>query len=416
MSPTPLIELQRRLSLVGAIRAGGQKPERGVGRKLEAWRITSPRQQLIEQAAELYGGEVSEWASPVGREWQVYTSVDELPVLLMPSYSLRQSYELWEGATKRTRLCDGVDEELSGGPCLCNQEGVDRCDLYTRLVCALPELDTLLGWRVITRGANAAHELPTMIDAARASGATFVPARLRLEQRRGVVDGQVTRFVVPTLDLGVGYAALAAAQTPALPVATGPSITERALDAAVDADRPAPLRGGRQAAAFGPESISPEEARAHEPPDNDGETRQQTLKPSDAMISKLNVLVGKLREQGSITTDGLYDAIAQRLRGTAGLDLAATTPDWTDRHGNTHKALDDDGTTHWAPLRETLTRVEAHQLIEWLTKVEARGSAGETAGDEPAAPETRSQEVEQQHDDDEPQHVTVPFNEFPEGF
>jgi len=208
--PTPLIELQRRLTLVGAIRAGGEKQSRAPGRKLEAYRLTSPRRTLIEQAASLYGGQVSPWQSPTGEEWQVYTEAEELPVLIIVGYSLRQSYEAWEGATKRVRLCDGVDEELSGGPCLCNAEGVDRCDLYTRLVVALPELDTVLGWRLITRGANAAHELPSLLDLLEARGAKLVPAKLRLDQRRGVKDGQVVRFVVPTLDLGVGYLALAA--------------------------------------------------------------------------------------------------------------------------------------------------------------------------------------------------------------
>jgi hypothetical protein len=235
---------------------------------------------------------------------------------------------------------------------------------------------------------------------------------LHLEQRRGVVDGQVARFVVPTLDLGVGYAALAAAQTPALPAANGPT-SGRVLDAVVEADRPAPLRGGRQAAAFGPESISPEEARAHEPPDNDGEKREQTFAISPEQTSKLNVLVGKLRKWGRIETAHLYDAVGGRLRNQAGLDLAATTPDYVDRHGNVHKALDDDGTLHWAPLRETLTRVEANKLIDWLSPLEA---AGDPAGDEPAAQATRSQEVEQTQDDEQPEHVTVPFNEFPEGF
>lgn len=214
MSPEPIINLQRRLTLVGAIRAGGEKPERGVGRKLANYRLTSPHERLIRQAAELYGGPVTQWTSPAGPEWQVYTEAEELPVLLMPSYSLRQTYELWEGATKRTRLCDGVEEELTGGPCLCNAEGNDQCDLYSRLVVALPELDTVLGWRLITRGANAAHELPAMVGLAQhlAGEAPFVPARLRISQRRGVVDGQTVRFVVPTLDLGVGYLALAGTQ------------------------------------------------------------------------------------------------------------------------------------------------------------------------------------------------------------
>jgi hypothetical protein len=414
--PTPLIELQRRLSLVGAIRAGGQKPERGVGRKLEAWRITSPRQQLIEQAAALYGGEVTQWQSPVGNEWQVYTETSELPVLLMPSYSLRQTYELWEGATKRTRLCDGVDEELSGGPCICNEEGVDRCDLYTRLVVALPELDTLLGWRVITRGANAAGELPTMIDAARASGATFVPARLHLEQRRGVKDGQVVRFVVPVLDLGVGYAALAAATTPALPAASNGPTSERVLDAVVPEGAPR----SRRAAAFGPESISPEEARPHVVPDA-GEQSEQTYLATDAQKRKLDVLVSTLRKSGALTTDGLYDAVATRLRETAGLDLAATTPDYIDPHGVTHKALDDDGTTHYAPLRETLTRVEANTVIDWLVKLEVREAvvaAEPTVAESATTPdrEQREQVVAPTPDDEQQQPTPVPYNEFPPGF
>jgi Recombination directionality factor-like len=228
MSPVPIIELQRRLTLVGAIRAGGEKPERGPGRKLESFRLTSPRQPLILQAAELYGGPVSPWRSPIGKEWQVYTEAEEIPVLVMPGYSLRQAYELWEGATKRTRLCDGLEEELTGGPCLCNAEGEDRCDLYTRLVVALPELDTVLGWRLISRGANAGHELPTMMALveARAGGSPFVPARLRLDERRGVVNEQVVRYVVPTLDFGIGYAALAGAQNGprALPPGSDPGV------------------------------------------------------------------------------------------------------------------------------------------------------------------------------------------------
>src|SRR5262245_28998437 len=106
--PTPLIELQRRLALVGAIRAGGEKQPKAPGRKLAAFRLTSPKRSLIEQAAQLYGGPVSPWEGPNGPEFQVYTEAEDIPVLVMPAYSLRQSYELWEGATKRMRLCDGL--------------------------------------------------------------------------------------------------------------------------------------------------------------------------------------------------------------------------------------------------------------------------------------------------------------------
>src|SRR4051812_43712277 len=264
MSPTPLIDLQRRLSIVGAIRAGGEKQPKAPGRKLEAYRLTSPRRQLIEQAAALYGGAISPWKSPTGDEWQVYTEAEEIPVLVMPGYSLRQTYELWEGATKRLRLCDGVDEELTGGPCICNASGQDACDLYTRLVVALPELDTVLGWRLITKGANAAHELPTMMALMEAKGGSFVPARLRLDQRRGVKDGQVLRFVVPTIDLGVGYLALAQpvpdGSRAALPPAGGftPAVRQQpTVEQALGAASPRPGTAGNGTGSPGPESAAP---------------------------------------------------------------------------------------------------------------------------------------------------------------
>ena len=426
--PEPIITLQRSLAIVGAIRAGGEKPERGVGRKLEAWRITSPRKQLCEQIATLYGGTVTGWKSPVGDEFQVYTEADELPILVMPDYSLRQTYELWEGATKRTRVCDGVEEEISGGPCLCNAEGVDRCDLYTRLTVCLPELDTVLGWRLITKGAYAGHELPTMIRmiSAISTGQTFVPARLRLDQKRGVKDGQVVRFVVPTLDLGVSYLALSApavdGSARALPAGGGftPAprrelTAEQALDAAVAPPTP-PSPGRRRAAAFGPDDVddgpppippedddtrpsasrptetpAPAEPRPEQPTaSNEGkkeeenyDERRQTLRITDPQKAKLNVLVGKLREAGHITTESLWAAMAG-LRNVTDVEHMIELD-----HGR-----DAEGDLHWAPLRDSLTRPEAMQLIEWLSVKEDRVAKA------PAAAAT------------EP----LPYGEFPPGY
>jgi hypothetical protein len=377
--PEPIISLQRRLTLVGAIRAGGEKPERGPGRKLEAFRLTSPRRELIEQAAGLYGGQPKPWRSPVGDEWQLYTTAGEIPVLVMPGYSLRQTYELWEGATKRNRLCDGVDEELSGGPCLCNQEeGDDRCDLYTRLVVALPELDTVLGWRLISRGANAGHELPTMMALIEqiARGQPFVPARLRLDERRGVVGGQVTRFVVPTVDLGVGYLALAAPDRPALPSADdqGTYVPAPARDAsleqALDAvNRPAPERGGGRAAAPIPKRDRAEPAPApvtDDQPEPYTEKRQ-TRKLTEPQAKKLNVLVGKLRDGGHVTTEQLWAAIAQ-LRETD-VDAMVADLDGVDEHGQ----------LHWSPLRDSLLRPEAVKLIEWMEIKQSRVDEAQAA-------------------------------------
>jgi len=457
MSPVPLIELQRRLSLVGAIRAGGEKPKSGraPGRKLEAWRITSPRQQLVEQAAALYGGEVSAWEGPNGREYQCYTTVDELPVLVMPSYSLRQTYELWEGVTKRMRLCDGVDEELSGGPCICNATGDERCDVYTRLVVALPELDTVLGWRLITKGVNAAHELPTMINLIQqASTQTFVPARLRLEQRRGVVDGQVARFVVPTLDLGVGYLALASPQGNghALPSPGASGIIaaprrEPTIEQALGAvDSPPPRQ--RRAAAFGADDMPLDDVRASTPPDPSPpvgarqeveplpnapsdevekpepngaeESHQGNAFPTEKQIRALDALVGQLRTKGEITNDVIYDAVATKLRNTGGLDLAMVVGGYDENH-----------VLHWSPLRDALTRAEASQLFEWLSEKMRRVEAASAAGEQPAAQASADDDVVEAEVVDEPEAVqqhdvvqqlddmprpTVPYNQFPDGY
>lgn len=380
MTPVPVIELQRRLTLVGAIRAGGEKQPRAPGRKLETWRITSPRASLIEQAAELYGGQVSPWESPNGAEYQVYTEATELPALLMPGYSLRQSYELWEGATRRVRLCDGIDEELSGRPCLCNGEGVDKCDLYTRLVVALPELDTVLGWRVITKGLSAGHELPTMMALveARAGDHSFVPVRLRLDQRRGVKDGQVVRFVVPTLDLDVSYLALAAPardgrelpeRTGAAPVPGRELAIEQALTSAVSPSHPR-VQSGRQAADMGQ---APERHHAGPPdvaPEDDLPAPAQDSRPRR---NRLDVLVGRLRQAGHITTEQVYDAIAG-LREVSREDLAAEV-------GGVDAV--DGETLHWAPLREGLTHHEAVQLTGWLVEKERRVELAEAAATGP---------------------------------
>lgn len=420
MSPVPLIELQRRLSLVGAIRAGGEKQPKAPGRKLEAYRLTSPRRDLIEQAATLYGGSVTPWKSPTGDEWQVYTEAAELPILIIVGYSLRQSYELWEGASRRERLCDGVDEELTGGPCICNAEGLDRCDLYTRLVVALPELDTVLGWRLITRGANAGHELPSLLDLLEAKGARLVPAKLRLDQRRGVTrqegkEPQVVRFVVPTIDLGVGYLALAA-PTPApdgsrelvaagfTPAPRREATVEQAL--AVRPSPSSPAGGSRRAAAWGPD-IDPETRASAgqlspppQPPPQPQPAREETapvdkeqtarLQKDEPMWKKLNVQVGQLREAGQITTANLWDAVA-KLRDQGGEDLVLELGGYDAEHQ-----------LHWSPLRDNLTRPEAVQLIDRLAALEAKTmSTGEAVRPEAASPEG-GQEATQPEPEDDP--------------
>lgn len=76
---------------------------------------------------------------------------------------------------------------------------------------------------------------------------------------------------------------------------------------------------------------------------------------------KLDVLVGNLREtsNGRVTTERLWESLA---RGR-GADMEALI---RRNHGR-----DGDGVLHWSPMREVLTKAEAHALIEKLSAVEA---------------------------------------------
>src|SRR5581483_4352675 len=123
------------------------KGARGEPKRLGTWRITSPDAELITQVAGLYGGKPEPWESPTGPQYQITTEATELPALVMPAYSLSQRYEFRSSPTLVERRCDGSEME-DGEPCKCAAEGIDTCDLITRLTVALPELTTLLGWRL----------------------------------------------------------------------------------------------------------------------------------------------------------------------------------------------------------------------------------------------------------------------------
>ena len=213
VSPTPLIELQRRLSEAGRIRMG-EKGDKGQPKRLTTFRITSSDESLIAQAAGLYGGKPEPWESPTGPQFEVVTTSAELPVLVMPGYSFRQGYEFRTSPTLVERRCDGIEMD-DGKPCICNAEGEDKCVLLTRLTVALPELTTMLGWRLETKGDNAARELLGSMDLVSgvAGGRPFVPAKLRIVERRGNVNGQAVRYVVPVIDVSVRYAEVLGGET-----------------------------------------------------------------------------------------------------------------------------------------------------------------------------------------------------------
>lgn len=203
-----IITLQRRLMEAGRIRIGQQVPT-GNGKtrpaKLETFRLTSRDRQRIAQAAELWGGKPSEWISPSGKQWEVVTEADVLDVIVPPAaMAFSQFYELWSAGGCQRR-CDGVTEQISDGPCLCDPDAPD-CTIHTRLSVMLRDLPGLGVWRVETSGYYAAVELggSVQVIAAAAGNGAMLPARLRLEQRSVKRPDQPRRdFAVPVLDIDV---------------------------------------------------------------------------------------------------------------------------------------------------------------------------------------------------------------------
>jgi hypothetical protein len=79
---------------------------------------------------------------------------------------------------------------------------------------------------------------------------------------------------------------------------------------------------------------------------------------------KLDTLVGQLRKADKLKTERIYTYIANlRTGGLAdkvdGVDQGILPP------------RDPDGTLHWGPLRDTLSKDEAHKLIDQLTELQA---------------------------------------------
>jgi hypothetical protein len=370
--PVPLIARQRALSRIGEIRLGDEKHDGKVGRKLETFRLTSQHKEILDQAAVLYGGEVKEWESPTGQAWQVITTRSCLPVLVIPGYSLRRAYEKWAGPSKRERVCDGEEEVLSGQPCICNAQGKDECKLLTRLMVLLPETGTSLGWQLSSTGETAADELDLAMKIAEgiAQGRPFVPGTLSLTQRKGQLNGQATRFVVPVLGFNPQPQALAAGEIPRalpsgyVPLAGNGGNGVSLEEGLVAAETQTATRTSRSAAPipehddilFGEEPVPVEEEAPVEKP--------LTLAQAK---TKMNALVGQLRDGGSITTENLYVALAKERNVDVDTMIALATK--KAKEEGTQPPKDDAGDLHWAPLRDSLTLEEARALHARLARL-----------------------------------------------
>lgn len=228
----PIIDLQRRMRQLGEIRIGhavdtgrvSKRTGKPIKRpaKLNKFRFTSPSRPILEQVAALYGGAVQPWTPANGgpSEFEVFSAVDRLPVLVPPRDAVSQWYELYQGS-KCVRRCDGQTELKQDRPCLCDP--VKReCAITTRVNVMLRDVPALGQWLLISHGYYAAVELPPAAELLAQAGG-YVAGWLGMEEKSVQREGGPARFMVPTLDVEITPGALMAGQTTgATAVAKGP--------------------------------------------------------------------------------------------------------------------------------------------------------------------------------------------------
>lgn len=226
----PIIDLQMRMRQLGEIRighvvAGTSKAGKAYTRpaKLDKFRFTSASREILASVAELYGGDVKPWTPANGgpSEFEVYSTVNRLPVLIPPRNAVSQWYELYAGS-KCQRRCDGQTEQKSDRPCMCDPD--DReCSITTRVNVMLRDVPALGQWLLVSKGYNAAVTLPPAAELLAQAGG-YVAGWLGMEEKTAIVKDKPARFMVPTLDVEITPAALMAGQITGAPaaVAKGP--------------------------------------------------------------------------------------------------------------------------------------------------------------------------------------------------
>lgn len=234
----PIIDLQMRMRQLGEIRighvvAGTTKDGKSYTRpaKLDKFRFTSPSREILASVAELYGGEVKPWTPANGgpSEFEVYSTVDRLPVLIPPRDAVSQWYELYAGS-KCLRRCDGQVEQKSDQRCMCNPER-RQCSITTRVNVMLRDVPALGQWLLVTKGYYAATELPPAAELLAQAGG-YISGWLGMEEKSVVRTEGPARFMVPTLDVEITPAALMAGQI------TGPAAVAGPERVAITGGRP----------------------------------------------------------------------------------------------------------------------------------------------------------------------------------
>ncbi|MPZ13793.1 MAG: hypothetical protein GEU73_05115 [Chloroflexi bacterium] len=182
--------------------------------KLDHWRITSASKELLEVAAEKYGGTVQVWedAPNEGEQFELLTESESLDILIPPNdAAFSQWMEMWSGGGCKKR-CDGVRQVKVDRDCSCPKDINERiekakdgkaCNPVTRFNVMLPDVPDAGVWRLETHGYNAATELAAfknLVDLASAQG-RMISAKLRIDHRMSKKDGETFRYVVPVVEL-----------------------------------------------------------------------------------------------------------------------------------------------------------------------------------------------------------------------
>jgi hypothetical protein len=208
--------IQFRYRELGRLRMGSRS-EKGHPVKLDNWRLTSASKNLLEAAAQAFGGEVREWANAPteGVQYELLTESDSLRIAVPPGEVLSQYFELWKSGGVKKR-CDGVNQLLVDRRCSCPEDIATRmekaqkgeaCQPATRLSVLLPDVPDIGVWRLESHGYAAAAEIPATFEILRmaADRGTIIPALLRIDKRqvKRQVNGKTQKrlFRVPVIEI-----------------------------------------------------------------------------------------------------------------------------------------------------------------------------------------------------------------------
>lgn len=223
---SPITDLQARLRESGRIRLGaledytnraGKTGKRPV--KLDTFRLTSERRDLLDAAAAVYGGQVQRWTGAPdgsGDQWELVIESLTLDVMVPPGQGMTQWYELWRGGGCERRCTGERMIDPAPGPCLCPADKSERMELAgkgeackptTRVSVWLSKIPDIATWRVQTGSYYAAMEFgpeAEMMAALADKRGAPIPTQLRILHKTIKRPGQVRKdFTYPGFSLPV---------------------------------------------------------------------------------------------------------------------------------------------------------------------------------------------------------------------